>query len=87
MIVAAAIVYDGVIWTLPRPARHHHIIKAHFDVTGRAGSGLQGFVDDEGDFWSREAAGKMVAYDKQKTRIQPDGSWFVGGPLLSEDLW
>lgn len=82
MIVAAAIVYDDVIWTLPRPARHHHIIWAHKEVTGEGGSGQQGFVDEAGHFWDRKHA-RRIAIDCGQNPKQSGGASL----LFSEDLW
>lgn len=87
MIVAAAIIYDGVVWMLPRPARHHHIIKAHFDVTGNKGSGEQGFVDEFGQFYRRVEAGRHAHRCHQQFLERPDGCVFSLGRLFSEDLW
>lgn len=88
MIVAAAIIYDGVVWTLPRPARHGDIIEQHFRETGITGSGSQGFVDDRGAFMDRMEAGRHVIACGQPLRVhERDGYVFKGGRLFSEDLW
>jgi len=34
------------VWTLPKPARHHHIIKAMYDVLGKT----QGFITYDNKF-------------------------------------
>ena len=92
-IVAAAIKKDGVIWTLPRPARHHNIIFAMNDV-GKSKArenktsflieahGKQGFIDGEGNFLNREDAAKRAILCGQLTKplIAPPN-------LFSEDLW
>lgn len=88
MIVAAAIIYDGVVWTLPRPARHHHIIKAHFEVTQKTGSGKQGFVDEEGIFHDRHEAMAMAIICEQPVRVHPESRPLSRErQLFSEDLW
>lgn len=88
MIVAAAIIFDGVVWTLPRPARHHHIIEAHYKVTHIGGSGMQGFLDDQGVFLGRGSACNHVVNCQQALRIHAGTrvlEW--GDDLYSEDLW
>lgn len=81
-IVAAAIVYEGVVHTLPPPARHADIIKViwqkiHKQVTCE----IQGFVTDEGKFVNRIEAGKIAiaAGQIKELEVPPD--------LYSEDLW
>lgn len=87
-IVAAAIVYDAVVWTLPPPARHHHIIRAHHHVTGNAGSGdgpgtsSQGFVTSAGRFVTREEALVIAREASQLLRAKSPHSG-----LFSEDVW
>lgn len=84
----AAIVRDGQIWTLPRPARHHNIIWAMNDVDGvkdgkiiRA-HGIRGFIDEEGNFMTRVEAAIRAEECKQLTKP-------LDAPpnLFSEDLW
>lgn len=80
MIVAAAIMKDGELWTLPRPARHGHIIRAYADVTGKAmGSAGQGFVTDHGVFCDRATAARH-AYECDQI-VEPERE------LFTEDLW
>lgn len=78
-IAAAAIVFDDVVWSLPAPHRHYHIIEKHFKETGKNGSGKQGFVTSAGRFVDRYQAASL-AYDAKQieaTRLQ----------LFTEDLW
>jgi hypothetical protein len=88
MIMQAAILREGVIWTLPRPARHHHIIAAMNDVDGNKGvmlkaHGEQGFISDNGTFLDREAAAIHA-----QVAGQLDGKRLIAPPkLYSEDLW
>ena len=73
-VAAAAILVDGVIWTLPRPAYHSHVLRAYVDVNGRqARDEEQGFVTTTGRFVSREEAGTLCGWP--------------GRRLLTEDLW
>jgi hypothetical protein len=78
-IVRAAVRYDGIVWSLPRPARHHHIIAAHAVVTLRCGSGEQGFLTSEGRFVNRRAAAE-IAWIAGQTAVERY-------ELFSEDLW
>lgn len=71
-----------------RPARHHHIIKAHHDVTGKGGSGVQGFVDEHGVFYRRQAAASHVLACGQEIVVREDKPELrIGHRLYSEDLW
>ena len=91
-ISQAAIKRDNVIWTLPRPARHHNILWAMYDVdNGKSpderpiiipAHGEQGFITNDGAFVSRECAFNIATCAGQ----------FIGKPcaqpkLYSEDLW
>lgn len=82
-IEAAAVQYKGAVWTLPRPARHHHILWA-IDRVHPGGEIVlpddQGFVTDAGRFVGRAEA-KMVALGAGQTVAPP------GSDLFSEDLW
>ena len=78
-VEAAAIVFEGNVWSLPKPARHHQIIAAHIEQTGLDGSGQQGFLTNKGRFVSRREAAR-IAYDAgQLEHLQSS--------VFSEDLW
>lgn len=85
MIAQAAIKYSdlGVV-TLPRPARHHHIINAVYVRHGRAtgGEDIQGFITDTDEFVTREVALQLARGYNQIIKK-------IGNPdmLFSEDLW
>ena len=91
MIKAAAIRFRGEIWTLPRPARHHHILHVMHEVLGwnsetRRVEPLadeerieQGFVDDSGRFLSRGDAVRTALLWGQIQERKHE--------LFSEDLW
>lgn len=83
MILAAAILQDGVVYTLPPPARHHDIIHFMFDQCNLPTpiQGIQGFVATESVFVCRKQAA-LVAY---KCEQIPDVA--VSQELYSEDLW
>lgn len=91
-IKQAAIFRDGEIWTLPRPARHHNILWAMFDVdNGKTPAerpaliparGEQGFITYGGRFVDRRLAYVRAVENKQ----------LIGVPsappkLYSEDIW
>ena len=55
-IAAAAIIYEGVLYTVPPPGRHHHVIRLIVETTGvrYVGRSWQGFIDDTGRSARRE---------------------------------
>jgi len=82
-IVAAAIKYDGVPYALPKPARHHHVIKAVSEFVGEANWPVdqeQGFMTDRGRFVNRSLA-MRIALQARQLSMAPR-PW-----LASEDLW
>ncbi len=84
MILAAAIRFDGTVWALPAPARHHDVIHRMFDAKGVArvpGRAEQGFIDSEAGFVSRERARDIAVREGQV--VCPDHD----RELFSEDLW
>lgn len=91
-IKQAAILRDGEIWTLPRPARHHNILWAMYDVDNNTNPserptiiparGTQGFVTEDGTFLGRVQAAqqaKVCGQLKKELHAPPN--------LYSEDLW
>ncbi len=82
MITAAAIRRNGLIFSIPPPARHHHIIAemAKVGVPNSIGD-EQGFTNSRGAFVDRELAGDIALADGQITSLQ----W--PPRLFSEDLW
>lgn len=82
-IKEAAILYKGVVYSLPRPKRHHHIIKHIVKCTRhKRVFGVQGFITDYGFFVNR-FVGKSIAI-KCGQLIARAGS---SKRLYSEDLW
>lgn len=87
MIVSAAITWKGATYSLPRPARHHDVIRHIAAVTGATTVGTnehpdeQGFLDDKGQFYRRKAA---MAHAIRCGQLS-EGKW--GEQLYSEDLW
>lgn len=84
-IIAAACVLDGQIWTLPAPARHHHILQAIDRVLpGRAievHPEQQGFIDSTWNYVGRKEAGERAVACGQVGALK----W--PPYLYSEDLW
>lgn len=85
MITGVAIKREGVVYQLPKPNRHHHVIRLMADlgipkpVTLNA---VQGFVTDTGEFLDREQAYTLVLENKQNVV-----ELHHHRDLFSEDLW
>lgn len=83
-IVAAAIrTPDGEVFTVPAPARHHHIIIDIVKARGEYSAAFeQGFVTNRGDFVRRLPAAFIADRAGQLKR------GLTAPPhLYSEDLW
>lgn len=95
MIVSAAIKINGAIISMPRPARHHDIlrqIKGLYEYGDRPDFTYnveeQGFLTDEGMFLGRRGAFYHAHDCGQGTpnrRVSP--GHYAGDVLFSEDLW
>ena len=81
-IEAAAIrCEDGVVFTLPRPARHHTLLHALAERgDGSAITGGQGFVTDAGRFVDRREGLLIAIAAGQAVRGR-------SLDLFTEDLW
>jgi hypothetical protein len=85
-IVCAAIreKSTGIVFSLPKPKRHHHILHAlHAIGTQPAPNAYydQGFITSEGIFVGRVEAAHIVLKASQATQL-------ISPPALySEDLW
>lgn len=84
-ISAAAIRFNGIVVTLPPPARHHHLIRAacHVGYEDWRPEHEQGFVTDTGRFVGREEAFQIADAADQIIDL---GNTRKAG-LFSEDLW
>ena len=85
-IVAAAVYANGLIFTKPAPARHHHILNSMakdfgIDASIHGSPDAQGFLTDQGEFLDRRLA-MVCAIDAGQLE---QGKW--GFELYSEDLW
>ena len=92
MIVAAAIQINGVTLSIPKPARHAHILhqSIYFVDDTLVKQGLlsaQGFLTDTGLFLdSHEAMQHAIACNQPLLRDK-NPSRYNGHELYSEDLW
>lgn len=84
MIDKAAISYLGVIYSLPRPNRHHDIIRYMVESCGVVPpcSGVQGFLTTTNEFVDRKQA-RIIA--ENQSQLLPRASKSVN--LFSEDVW
>lgn len=87
MIIAAAVLLHNKIWTLAPPKRHHDIIafinnKTEGDNPILIAQGMQGFIDHNCNFLTREEAAIVAEKGGQiKSKL-------IAPPkLFSEDLW
>jgi hypothetical protein len=82
-VAAAAILgHNGDIWSLPRPARHHHVIKFMAESGEPTPiNGEQGFVLSDGRFVMRKAAAYLALKNGQIKSLK----WPPN--LYSEDIW
>lgn len=90
MITGVFIRHNGKVYTLPKPNRHHDVIRHIATETGvervdydpKFGSG---FVDENGKLYTRKAAWGHAEDAKQLLPRAPTDH--RGGTLYSEDVW
>jgi hypothetical protein len=84
-IESVAIVYEGETHVLPRPNRHHHVIReiAKKNGVGINGDDIQGFMTNTGRFVNRVEGLKIALAANQVL----DPANIRAGRLFSEDLW
>ena len=82
MITGVAIKLENEIWSLPKPARHNHVIQLIIEKTilNRV-AGIQGFITDKGEFLDRVQGAKYAIGCGQIEKLK----WAPN--LYSEDLW
>lgn len=83
-IVGVAIVYAGKMYSLPKPNRHHDVIRTI--PGGVAGPDTQGFILNDGTFIGRRGAYYLAA-DNGQLKRKPGKEFYQGDELYSEDLW
>lgn len=79
-ITHVAIQYNGKVYSLPKPNRHHHVIRM---IGGIHGPNMQGFLDNDGRFLDRKAALRVALAAGQVL----DPVDIRANQLFSEDLW
>jgi hypothetical protein len=86
-IVAVAIHYNGMIHTIPAPARHCDVLnsmRAYGEKIVKWNEAKQGFMDADGKFLNRQEA-----YDRaiEHNQLLPNHGNEGGKHLFSEDVW
>jgi hypothetical protein len=86
-IISAALKIGEAIISMPRPNRHHNLLREIFLQTDGSNLGkraIQGFLTDEGTFLTREEAFVVaLRFGLFKWGSKPHSSHI----LFSEDLW
>lgn len=82
-ILGVAIKYNNVVYELPKPNRHHHVIRM---IGGVKGPCIEGFYTSEGNFLNRVDAYALAVKTGQLNR-DPNPKKYQGKLLFSEDLW
>lgn len=86
-ITHVAIRFNGVVYSLPAPNRHHHVIWHIVQTTGCSSVDVreddQGFLDESGRYLTRRAA--LVSARMYNQIKNPDDIRM--GKLFSEDVW
>lgn len=87
MITHVAIRFDGVTYSLPKPNRHHHVIRHIVDTTDAkyvdARGDDEGFLDENGKYYNRKEALAHALEHKQVKNLND----IRCGKLFSEDVW
>lgn len=84
-IERVAIMYEGDLYHLPKPARHHDVIReiARLNAVGIQGADVQGFLDNGGVFVNRTEALAIALSANQVLDVNN----IRANLLFSEDLW
>jgi hypothetical protein len=84
----AAVLLDGNVYSLPRPARHDKVLRSLYPKwklaldSGRPTRRVQGFITTKGRFVDREEA-MVIAKREGQLIVEPR----YDDKLFSEDLW
>lgn len=75
---------DNVIWSLPEPNRHHHVIELIYNTVndGKMVIGEQGFLVNNQYFVNRQEALTIALFNEQLITKHPQSY-----ELYSEDIW
>lgn len=84
-IVAAAVQYDGITFSLPRPARHGQVLLCLQDILDdmQLAHACQGFLTSDGRFVNRVQA-KHIAHRAGQKIVRDDPH---PSEAFSEDFW
>jgi hypothetical protein len=87
MITHVAIRFQGVLYSLPSPNRHHDVIRFIVERLGvkhvDARDEDQGFLDDQGRYLTRRRA---LVVARESGQLWPDRP-ILHGMLFSENVW
>ncbi len=90
-ITHVAVRYEGKVYSLPEPNRHHDVIRHIAEVNGTGNKPLvgiygdnQGFLDESGRYLIRKAA---LLNAKLNGQLKGPQKEIIGGELYSENLW
>ncbi len=83
-VVSAAVSKDGTVYTLPRPARHHDVIRHMHEQGVSRGHSDQGFVLNDGRFVMRKPALRVA---EEAGQILEGAKLRRVHGLFSEDVW
>jgi hypothetical protein len=88
-ITHVAIRFNGEIYSLPAPNRHHDVIRHICKTTGAthvdAYGDDQGFLDSEGHYRERRFALNVARAAGQLDKVRPKTN--PSNLLFSEDIW
>ena len=86
-ITDVAVIFEGEIYSLPAPNRHHNVLHMMYGKGIRInGPSVQGFLGEDGVFYNRREAMKLAEESGQLNRREGD-QFYQGPDLYSEDLW
>jgi len=90
-VVASAVKQDGIIWSVPAPGRHHHVLEhmRNCGVELNIGTQIldQGFLLSDGTFATRITAKRIAVIAGQYHPATDHFSFPKLKELYSEDLW
>jgi len=88
-ITHVAIKTDDKIWSLPKPNRHHNVLRMinNLFVDRNYETEVQGFLDSNGRFLNRKDAFILAESNGQLDRSNHGDNCYNGNELFSEDLW
>jgi hypothetical protein len=88
MITHVAICFQGKVYSLPAPNRHHNVIRLIVEQTGTktvdAHGDDQGFLANDGLYWRRDDALRIA---RESGQLKPGCMGEKLGELYSEDVW